>query len=168
MKLPILSKPWQQVPKRRILRKSKKQTQTWHIKPHQVAQQVENKLQKNLENPVTTLDSQVEHQHQISVNTPVDHDQIKISETIRALPGQTAETAVQINGLQIEMTVDPTVELHPVTTSTVVIQDIRIKLPQIHVNTEIHHRTEMTVDQTVDQIIAPIVVPIIALTVTDH
>jgi len=168
MKLPILSKPWQQVPKRRILQKSKRQIQTWHTKPHQVAQQVENKLQKNLENPVTTLDSQVEHQHQTSVNTPVDHGQIKISETIRALPGQIAEIAVQINGLQIEMTVDPTVELHPVTTSTIVIQDIRTKPPQIHVNTEIHPRIETTVVPTVDQITAPIVVLIIAPTVKDH
>ena len=168
MKLPIPLKTWQQVPKRRILQKSKRPIQTWHIKPHQVAQQAENKLQKNLENPVTTLDSQVEHQHQISANTPVDHGQIKISETIRALPGQIAETAVQTNGLQTEMTVDPTVELHLVTTSTVVTQDIRTKLPQIHDNTEIHPRIEMTVVPTVDQITAPIVVLIIALTVKDH
>ena len=168
MKLPILSKPWQQVPKRRILQKLKRQIQTWHIKPHQVAQRAENKLQINLENPVTTLDSQVEHQHQTSVNTPVDHDQIKISEIIRALPGQIAEIAVQINGLQIETTVDPTIELHLEITSTVVIPEIQTNLPQIHANTEIHPRIETTVVPTVDQITAPIVVLIIAPTVKDH
>ena len=168
MKLPILSKPWQQVPKRRILRKSKKQIRTWRIKPHQVAQQVENKLQKNLENPVTTLDSQVEHQHQISVIIQVNHVQIEISEIIRAHPDQIAEIAVQINGLQKEMTVDPTVELHLEITSTVVTPDIQTNLSQIRVNTEIHPRIETTAVPTIDQITAPIVVLIIALTVKDH
>ncbi|RPH77637.1 MAG: hypothetical protein EHM77_07775 [Planctomycetaceae bacterium] len=161
-------KIWQQVPKRKRHKKSKRQIQIWHTKPHQVAQQAENKLQKNLENPVTTLDSQVEHQHQISANTPVNHGQIKISETIRAHLDQIAETAVQTNGLQTEMTVDPTVELHPEITSTVVIPDIQKNLSQIRVNTEIHPRIETTVVPTVDQITAPIVVLIIAPTVKDH
>ena len=125
-------------------------------------------LQINLENLVTTLDSQAEHQHQISVIIPANHVQIKISEIIRAHPDQIVGTVVQTNGLQTEMTVDQTAKLHPVTTSIAAIQDPQKKLLQIHANTEIHHRTEMTVDPTVDQIIAPTVAPITALIVKNH